>query len=137
MLISRDSLSRFCASAVVAVSILALSATASYSERQWAPITAAETALIADVLSRKMLDPESTRVANLMAATDDKEPSLIYVCGEVQGKNTLGGYAQPVMFLGALVTNNVGKRVFTVIAIAKTSGFNAVAQQCISLMPSE
>lgn len=42
------------------------------------------------------------------------------VCGKVQGKNSLGGYAQPAPFIGSLVPTSSGAMMFLVLAIASS-----------------
>ena len=137
MLIFSDSLSRFCTPVAAAGAIFLASSGISSAERQWAVLSEADNAIIVEALSRKMLDPDSTRVSNLLAATHDDEPEFIYVCGDVQGRNGFGGYAQPTMFIGALVPNAEGIKKFAVITIAEQGGFSAVAKHCISVMPTK
>jgi hypothetical protein len=83
--------------------------------------------LVTSALSLQMLDPPSTRVSGVVGAADAKEPSLVWVCGHVQGKNTFGGYAQPVPFFGSLVTETTGSKQFLVISIAGPSNDDQLA----------
>ena len=74
-----------------------------------------------------------SRVSGVIGAPDATEPTLVWACGKVQGKNTFGGYAQPVPFIGSFVTNNVGEKLFLVVAIAGPSNAEqlAVLNTCI------
>ena len=40
------------------------------------------------------------------------------VCGNVQGRNTFGGYAQPTPFMGMMIDNDTVGRKFITISIA-------------------
>ena len=103
-------------------------------------LTDADAAMVQAGVSAKLLDPESARFTQLIAATspppDAAKPDecMIWVCGHVSRKNTFGGYAQPTPFLGAIVAN---KPLFVVISIAgpDASEQSATLQTCLSKMP--
>lgn len=83
--------------------------------------SAEELALIEDGIAAKLLDPESAVLSEVVTTPDNDNPSMTWVCGNVKGRNTFGGYAQPVAFLGTLIAQNNGERVFLPIAIAGAS----------------
>lgn len=80
--------------------------------------SAEELVLIEQGVAAKLLDPESAVLSEVVTTPDNDNPSMTWVCGNVKGRNTFGGYAQPVPFLGTLVTQNNGEKVFLAIAIA-------------------
>lgn len=91
--------------------------------------------LVRAEISTQMLDPESTILSEVVAA-DEKagDETMTWVCGKVRGKNTFGGYAQPVPFVGSIITEKTGKRSFLPIQIAGPSNSEqlAVLQLCLA-----
>lgn len=92
---------------------------------------------IKEAVSVKMLDPDSTRIGDLIAANDTDTAGLAYVCGKVSGRNTFGGYAQPTPFFGTLVDTNAGDKAFLVLSIAEPTSTSqaAVLKTCLKYMP--
>lgn len=80
--------------------------------------SAEELVLIEQGIAAKLLDPDSAVLSEVVTTPDKDNPSMTWVCGNVKGRNTFGGYAQPVPFLGSLVAQNNGEKVFLAIAIA-------------------
>ena len=72
-----------------------------------------------------MLDPLSTIVSDIVGANVPEDPNATWVCGKVRGKNGLGGYAQPVPFMGMIAPLKAGGSSFIVVAIADA---NAASQ---------
>lgn len=109
----------------------------SNAETAFYHLSDSEEAEILAAVSDEMLDPESTRITDLVAATDSKIEGLAYVCGKVSGRNTFGGYAQPTPFFGTLADTKSGDKAFFVISIADaTAASQSVAlRMCLKHMP--
>lgn len=106
-----------------------------FAQAVWYPLSDDEVAQIEAGLSTKLLDPESVRVTDLMAAEGELE--IVTVCGNVQGRNTFGGYAQPVPFMGHIVPTEAGEKVFIAMSVAEPTANSqqAVLKTCLSQMP--
>lgn len=86
-------------------------------------------------LSTQMLDPASTIISDVLAndeLVDGK--TMTWICGKVRGRNTFGGYAQPVPFLGAIVESPVKGRTFITISIADARTSVTTLQSCLVKM---
>ncbi|WP_139246363.1 hypothetical protein [Thalassovita taeanensis] len=78
---------------------------AKIEESKRIPLSSDQMTQIESTVTRDFLDPESARFRNTRAvevslASGDRE---VRVCGEVNGKNALGGYTGYSMFGGSLV----------------------------------
>ncbi|MBR9841176.1 MAG: hypothetical protein GYB50_25335 [Rhodobacteraceae bacterium] len=81
--------------------------------------SATDQSIILQSLASKMLEPGSTIISDVVAADDVIDGSTItWVCGNVRGKNSYGGYAQPTPFYGSLSDSESTGRSFITIAIA-------------------
>ncbi len=95
----------------------------------------AEMALIEHRLSERMLDPSSTIVSDVLASEEViGGDQMAWVCGNVRGKNGLGGYSQPTPFMGALIEAADGAPDFLVIAVASQDAAeqHRVLSECLS-----
>ncbi|WP_128549280.1 MULTISPECIES: hypothetical protein [Salipiger] len=81
-----------------------------------------EIAIIQTAVAQRMLDPASTIISEVVAADDVSDDGVItWVCGNVRGRNSYGGYAQPTPFFGGLTDSPNFGRSFIVISIAGPS----------------
>ena len=58
-------------------------------------------------IAELMNDPESARFKNLRAARDSK--GMLYVCGEINGRNKFGGYVGYKLFVAAFEADTPGR----------------------------
>ncbi len=75
-------------------------------------------ALIEAGVAGQLLDPGSAILSEVIAGPAEGG-ELTYVCGNVRGKNTFGGYAQPTPFMGAIIQETTGRRSFMLMRIAE------------------
>lgn len=102
-------------------------------------LTPDEVQMVEQGVAAGLLDPESARFTGLVASRDMEFPDpqfLGYVCGNVSGRNTFGGYAPATPFIGSLVVGGKGKG-FILISIAGPSNAEqlAVLTTCLDRMP--
>jgi hypothetical protein len=84
-------------------------------------VTATELSMVETTVQARLLDPASGKVSDILAARDVEHEGLVWVCGKVQGKNSLGAYVQPTPFVGSLVTDRAGQTVFMLISLSGPS----------------
>lgn len=77
-------------------------------------LTPSQLAVIKNTASYDLLDPSSATFRNIRAAdvTLQSGKTIRRVCGEVNAKNSLGGYAGYAMFGGELVSGQFQKQDF-------------------------
>lgn len=55
--------------------------------------------LMREALTSQLLDPESAIIEDVVAIDDPQDEGAVTICGQIRGKNSFGGYAQPQPFL--------------------------------------
>lgn len=97
--------------------------------------SAYEMSLIEVGVSEQMLDPSSTIISNVIAADEilDSGDVITWVCGDVRGKNTFGGYSYDTPFIGTLLDTPKAGRAFILMSIATADAGSklSVLQSCV------
>lgn len=87
-------------------------------------LTPAELKMVQDAVQYRMKDPSSTTFRNIGAV--QKPDGSIRVCGEVNSKNSFGGYSGFMPFSGTISSGSFS--IMTIASNAETAGF--VARSC-------
>ena len=87
-------------------------------------LTPADVKMVQDAVQYKMKDPSSTTFRNIGAV--QKSDGSIGVCGEVNSKNSFGGYSGFMPFSGTI--SNGSFSIMTIASNDETAGF--VARSC-------
>lgn len=90
-----------------------------------------DTQKIEAAVKSQLLDPQSAIISKVMVAQDPAGPPQAgWACGQVQGKNTFGGYAQPKVFIVLFSTASMrDERIVAHIRIATSAPENRIAER--------
>ncbi len=93
-------------------------------------------AVVKEAVAARLLDPESAILSDVIAATESGFEGGAMVCGYVRGKNSMGGYSQPTMFIGGLLPGQGESMSFLVISIARPdpADQSRVADACVDAL---
>lgn len=97
----------------------------------------ADMAIIEEGVAEQLLDPSSAIISDVIAISDlTSTPHMDWVCGNVRGKNSFGGYAQDTPFIGTIVNSPTHGRSFVLITIASShpASQKAVLESCLEKM---
>lgn len=100
---------------IVIIAALVSSAGASVAaDFKPAPLTTSQVAQIEATIIYNLIDPESARFRNIRAVdvTTNSGKTIRRVCGEVNAKNSIGGYTGFSMFGGQMVNGSFVKKDF-------------------------
>ena len=124
---------------MVAIWIVSLGSAVQAEQRIYIP-DEADLLVITQELSSQMLDPASTRVSNVLAADNVVDgQAMTWICGNVQGRNSFGGYAQPVPFMGTFLNSPTKGRVYITMSIADNNpaAIYSVTSTCLERLRAE
>lgn len=133
-----------CAAAILACVLVASTTGAVYGDGSTSgvsniyDISDAEIEIVKSGLADLLVDPESVRVSDIFAGTEtlNEGREIIWVCGRVQGRTPMGGYAPRTHFIGALAHDDTGEQYFQVLKIADQSDEEQidVLEKCLKVI---